>query len=503
MCQTKAIKTVLMVAAAALPLQFGASGYSQDDAADEPAQETAETTLDGDVDSAVTELLPGVGEPGLDDALVSRVQQNEGLDDVAFNLYFDPFLLSKSWFEMNPEGLADVALQMAEAERILQRPHKQLSADKLMDVALKAAVAKKDTDTLGRLARGAKMHGKDELAEKIAGLEKVVGASRAATPEVTISADTTSPEALDLYQKLRQSILAAKLSNDAEGLDIVADALDEADQLSDAQHERLVDLLEAAQESMSEPDDSANETIDLLNKLAAGSRGGLPIVGEILGELGIVGGRRQYRQYPTRRAYPPQQYYPSQPAQPRYPTQQPPPGYSYDPPPRQPQYGSDPRYNPAGQPPGGQYNSDPQYGSGPPSSQLPPGPQAPSGFANDDDPGFAPDASLVGGPSAAGSGTAQPASQGAPPRWLLGVRLGEFDPEWGVRIVYIYPESPASAAGLKLDDWIVSVDGRRMSSTSDFQDLIGYSANGYVRLAKLDPRTGRTTIRGVQLKSAQ
>ena len=57
----------------------------------------------------------------------------------------------------------------------------------------------------------------------------------------------------------------------------------------------------------------------------------------------------------------------------------------------------------------------------------------------------------------------------AEPKPFLGIRVGEGNPDVeGTQVAEVIPKSPAAAAGVKKDDVIVSLDGRKVT---DFESL--------------------------------
>lgn len=92
-----------------------------------------------------------------------------------------------------------------------------------------------------------------------------------------------------------------------------------------------------------------------------------------------------------------------------------------------------------------------------------------------------------------------------PKRPVLGVRLGPVEADGvavdGARIVQVFPAFGAAAAGLKVGDVIVAVDGKRVTSLAHLTELIGaYDAESTVAVSFVrdgEERTANVLLKGI------
>ena len=84
-----------------------------------------------------------------------------------------------------------------------------------------------------------------------------------------------------------------------------------------------------------------------------------------------------------------------------------------------------------------------------------------------------------------------------PPRPILGIQ-GSLLIGTGMRINAVKPGTPAATTGLEVGDVLVSVDGRPLRNSGDFERAM-QNVNGYARLGIRDVRTGNILYRSVQL----
>ena len=168
--------------------------------------QTAVFDEDGKIESLVTHAYTGSGDSGFDKIV-------------------DWSLASAS----DPVGLTDVALQLAEAEKIMLRPHGSICSASLFQLAIRAAVKQGNEEALGRIAKGAKQYGLDEIAKNTEASKKLAGDSR----PVDRGSDNRMMEALaklsddEKFQfGLSQHMIAAS-SDDPESLKKVRGTLAE------------------------------------------------------------------------------------------------------------------------------------------------------------------------------------------------------------------------------------------------------------------------------------
>ena len=193
------------------------------------------------------------------------------VEDLAFSRYVDIGLVAEAIASRDASLLTDAALQLAEGERVLDRQHSSgVTAKALLEKAVRLAADNQDNGTLERVRKAADLGKDKELAEQLANLEKLGGATRAIDPTLTISLD-----ALDLNTAIRlkgflDAIKEAELIGDTELLNAVESQIREASGISDAQRAALEERVKNTRKGMSSAEIAG---ADPIKKLVAASRG--------------------------------------------------------------------------------------------------------------------------------------------------------------------------------------------------------------------------------------
>jgi hypothetical protein len=193
--------------------------------------------------------------------------------DPAFERYLNLGLLSRAWADKDASLLADIGLLLAEGERVLFRSHKAISADQVLSMAAKIAAEKKDTKTLGRLAKALEVHNKPDLAKQVAASLKLGSVSRAPDPALAISAEKMAPEIFLLFRDTLESITAAKVVGDGESLDIIIQLTPQMTRMPESQRKYLIKVATEARAALPGDGKALDPTAESLDKLLEESRG--------------------------------------------------------------------------------------------------------------------------------------------------------------------------------------------------------------------------------------
>jgi hypothetical protein len=194
--------------------------------------------------------------------------------DEAFEHYVDIDRLAAAWEDQDAGLLTDLGLQLAEGERVLLRSHKGVTATQVLTAAARIAAEKRDTRTLQRLARAAKLLKREGLEEQVRGALKLAKTSRAAEPALKVQLDQADLDDLGAVKAVLDQVSAARLAGDSKVLDLIVKDVPGMDRLTGAQ-KKLV--LNAANEARAALKDSKNDDVaDAMNKLSGISRGEEP-----------------------------------------------------------------------------------------------------------------------------------------------------------------------------------------------------------------------------------
>ena len=226
-----------------------------------------------DLSAALYELL-------LDPALQARLAVTPlgrnvvpaDLQDKAFENYVDLRLLGDAWARLDASRLVDAAMQLAEGERILLRSHRTISAADALTLAAKTAIDQRDTATLERLQRIAKLRDDKGLAALLASTSKLASASRDGQDEddeVIIHAERTGPIEYALLHACCRDLQRAQLAGDGKTLQVLEQVIPHLPLASDEQKQQL---LKSAKQPVPEADAKTLQLQKSLHLLAGVSR---------------------------------------------------------------------------------------------------------------------------------------------------------------------------------------------------------------------------------------
>lgn len=174
-------------------------------------------------DQAVAATAPAAALPADDGSLPLELQ------DASFDRYVDLNRLSDAVQAVKADLVLDIALQLAEGERVLLRRHKVVASDQVFLIALNLAVETRDTETLARLGRAAKLMNNNALAAQVASSEKLTAASRSVEVTPSLPVESTSLEVFAMYKATVTAVTAAKASRDRESLKEIEATLEKSD----------------------------------------------------------------------------------------------------------------------------------------------------------------------------------------------------------------------------------------------------------------------------------
>jgi hypothetical protein len=192
-------------------------------------------------------------------------------EDPAFDRYLDVDLLERAWGDKNAPLLADIGLQLAEGERVLFRTHEGVTAEQVLAMATRTALERRDSKTLGRLAKACDALKRTDLAAQASTALRYASGTRDVDPALALSADRTSPEAFVLMRDSLESILDAKVMGDVDSLNIMIQMAPKMAVLPEAQRKHLVKLATAARDVLPK-DGGLDPAAQAINKLLDDAR---------------------------------------------------------------------------------------------------------------------------------------------------------------------------------------------------------------------------------------
>ena len=164
-------------------------------------------------------------------------------DDRGFARYADSELLTQAIEASSASLAADFTLQLVEGERVLQRSHAGITADQAFALTVRMARETGDKATLERLAKASDKAGKKEWSEQLEAAQKLGAAARTAAP-LKVS-DKLSPDAQQVFGAVYDVVQGARLTGDTTGLEMLAVALPDCEDLSADQKSELTKLVGA------------------------------------------------------------------------------------------------------------------------------------------------------------------------------------------------------------------------------------------------------------------
>lgn len=224
-------------------------------------------------DGTITEI-PYTEDQALVAPTVSEFEtESEGLpaefQDPAYDRFVNLEGIREAIANHDAEQLTDVALALAEGERVLLRPHHAgISADKVLSAAVRLAIHVRDKSSLDRLARVAESRKLTELATQIAAGQQLAGAARSVNPALTVSLEAADVDTVTDVKGWLDLITEAAAVGDRLTLQALAEALSDAENLSDEHRSALQAQIEQAIANAPEPD--AEDAV--LQQLAGGTR---------------------------------------------------------------------------------------------------------------------------------------------------------------------------------------------------------------------------------------
>jgi hypothetical protein len=160
-------------------------------------------------------------------------------EDLAFASYVTADEVAEACDRVDPALLTDVALRLGEGERVLCRQHQGgVTSGMLLQKAAALAGERNDKETLGRLKNYAEKVENKDLLVKVQSAQKLGSAGRGIELGLKLP-ETTSLEFVSRLQNLIAGIRQAEVRGDARSLEMLADEVEQAADLTAAEKDMI------------------------------------------------------------------------------------------------------------------------------------------------------------------------------------------------------------------------------------------------------------------------